>query len=120
MYWNLAMMDWNNTTLDLNRRTNDWNVTTTDWNGLTMLQDVRTVDGNGKTMGRGFIEMLNSLSATFDRKPLRSRIRMTLRMMQFIYYPILAIIAVPDGKNGQNDKKSGRSEERLKTMLIVQ
>ncbi|XP_059509236.1 probable G-protein coupled receptor 139 isoform X1 [Stegostoma tigrinum] len=95
MYWNLAMMDWNNTTLDLNRRTNDWNVTTTDWNGLTMLQDVRTVDGNGKTMGRGFIEMLNSLSATFDRKPLRSRIRMTLRMMQFIYYPILAIIAVP-------------------------
>ncbi|XP_059509234.1 probable G-protein coupled receptor 139 [Stegostoma tigrinum] len=94
MYWNLAMMDWNNITLDSNRRTNDWNVTT-DWNGLTMVQNVRTVDWNGKTLGRGFIEMLNSLSATFDRKPLRSRIRMVLQIIQCIYYPILAIIAVP-------------------------
>ncbi|XP_059509235.1 probable G-protein coupled receptor 139 [Stegostoma tigrinum] len=95
MYWNLAMMDWNNTTLDWNRRTNDWNVTTTDWNGLTMLQNERKVDGNGKTLGRGFIEMLNFLSATFDRKPLKIRILKVLRIMQFIYYPILAIVAVP-------------------------
>ncbi|XP_059509227.1 probable G-protein coupled receptor 139 [Stegostoma tigrinum] len=95
MYWNLAMMDCNNTTLDLILRVNDCYVTTTGWNGLTMLQTVRTFDGNGKTLGRGFIEMLNYLSATFYRKPLRSRIRMALRMMQFIYYPILAIIAVP-------------------------
>ncbi|XP_048409556.1 probable G-protein coupled receptor 139 [Stegostoma tigrinum] len=95
MYWNLAMMDWNNTTLDLNLRTNDLNVTTTDWNGLTMLQNVTTVDGNGKTMGRGFIEMLNSLSATFHWKPLKSRIRIVLQILQLIYYPILAAIAVP-------------------------
>ncbi|XP_048409394.1 probable G-protein coupled receptor 139 [Stegostoma tigrinum] len=95
MYWNLAMMDWNNTTLDLNLRTNDWNVTTIDWNILTMVQNVRTVDGNGKTLGRSFIEMLNSFSATFDRKQMKSRIRMVLRIMQFIYYPILAIVAVP-------------------------
>ncbi|XP_059509230.1 probable G-protein coupled receptor 139 [Stegostoma tigrinum] len=95
MYWNLAMMDWNNTTLDLNPRTNDWNVTTTDWNGLTMLQNVRTFDGNGKTLEMGFIEMLNSLSAAFHRKTLKTRIRLVLRIMQFIYYPILAIVAVP-------------------------
>ncbi|XP_059509260.1 probable G-protein coupled receptor 139 [Stegostoma tigrinum] len=95
MCWNLATIDWNNTTLDLTLRTNDWNVTTTDWNGLTMVQNVRTVEGNGKTLGRGFIEMLNSLSATFDRKPLKSRIRIVLRIMQLIYYPILAVIALP-------------------------
>ncbi|XP_059509239.1 probable G-protein coupled receptor 139 [Stegostoma tigrinum] len=95
MYWNLAMMDWNNTTLDLNLRTNDWNITTTDWNGLTMVQNERTVDGNGKTLGRGFIEMLDSLSATFAWKPLKIRVQMVLQIMQFIYYPILAIIAVP-------------------------
>ncbi|XP_059509264.1 uncharacterized protein LOC132210831 [Stegostoma tigrinum] len=89
------MMDWNNTTLDLNLRTSDWNVTTTDWNFLTMLQNVRTVDGNGKTLGRGFIEMLNSLSAAFARKPLKIRIRKVLQILQFIYYPILAIAAVP-------------------------
>ncbi|XP_059509222.1 probable G-protein coupled receptor 139 isoform X2 [Stegostoma tigrinum] len=39
--------------------------------------------------------MLNSLSATFYRKSLKTRIRLVLRIMQFIYYPILAIIAVP-------------------------
>ncbi|XP_059509266.1 uncharacterized protein LOC132210833 [Stegostoma tigrinum] len=89
------MMDWNNTTLDLNLRTSDWNVTTTDWNGLTVVQNVTTVDGNGKTLGRGFIEMLNSLSAAFARKPLKIRIRMILQILQFIYYPILAIAAVP-------------------------
>ncbi|XP_048409607.1 probable G-protein coupled receptor 139 [Stegostoma tigrinum] len=89
------MMDWNNTTLDLNLRTNNWNVTTTDWNELTMFQQVRTVDGNGKTVGRGFIEMLHSLSATSVRKPLRYRTQIVLRIIQFIYYPILAIIAVP-------------------------
>ncbi|XP_059509231.1 probable G-protein coupled receptor 139 [Stegostoma tigrinum] len=95
MYWNLAMMDWNNVTLDLNRRTNDWNVTTTDWNSLTMVQNVRTVDGNGKTLGRGFIAMLNTLSAISGLKPLRVRIRIILQIIQCIYYPILAIVAVP-------------------------
>ncbi|XP_059509233.1 probable G-protein coupled receptor 139 [Stegostoma tigrinum] len=86
------MMDWNNTTLDLNLKRNVWNVTTTDWNGLTMVQ---TVDGNWKTMGKGFIEMLNSLSDSFAWKPLKIRIRMVLQIMQFIYYPILAIVSVP-------------------------
>ncbi|XP_048408919.2 probable G-protein coupled receptor 139 [Stegostoma tigrinum] len=95
MYWNLAIMDWNNITEDLIRSRNDCNVTTTDWNGLAMAQNVRIIDGNGKTVGRGFIEMLNSLSATFAGKPLKIRVRMVLRIMQFIYYPILAIVAVP-------------------------
>ncbi|XP_059509220.1 probable G-protein coupled receptor 139 [Stegostoma tigrinum] len=89
------MMDWNNATLELNVRTNDWNVTTTDWNGFPMVQNVRTVDGNSKIVGRGFIALLNSLSTASVRKPPSVCIRIILQIIQSIYYPILAIVAVP-------------------------
>ncbi|XP_067909655.1 probable G-protein coupled receptor 139 [Heterodontus francisci] len=60
-----------------------------------MGQNLRTAEWNVTTLGRGLSDVFNSLSAGCDWIPLEWRFGDALRMIQYIYYPILAIIGVP-------------------------
>ncbi|XP_067880268.1 uncharacterized protein [Heterodontus francisci] len=64
----------NVTTMDLNQRTMDWNVT---------------------TMGRSFSSDLFYLSTYYNQITLEYRIYYALLVLQYIYYPLLAIVGVP-------------------------
>ncbi|XP_067881317.1 probable G-protein coupled receptor 139 [Heterodontus francisci] len=60
-----------------------------------MGQNLRTAEWNVTTLRRGLSDVFNSLSAGYDWIPLEWRFGDALRMIQYIYYPILAIIGVP-------------------------
>ncbi|XP_067875554.1 probable G-protein coupled receptor 139 [Heterodontus francisci] len=85
---NLRAKDWNVATMGPNLRTIDWNVT-------AIGQSLKTIDWNVTTMDRSFSWDLNFLTANYDRLALESRIFRTLVIIQYIYYPILAIFGVP-------------------------
>ncbi|XP_067883917.1 probable G-protein coupled receptor 139 [Heterodontus francisci] len=74
--------------IDQNRRTTDLNV-------AAMGQNLRTAEWNVTTMGRGLSDVFDSLTSDYDWIPLEWRIGDALRMIQYIYYPILAIFGVP-------------------------
>ncbi|XP_067882854.1 probable G-protein coupled receptor 139 [Heterodontus francisci] len=69
-------------------RTIDSNVTTMDHN-------LRTIDWNVTTIDRSFSSDLYLLSTNYDWYSLDFRIYLALRIIQYIYYPTLAIIGVP-------------------------
>ncbi|XP_067884090.1 G-protein coupled receptor 39-like [Heterodontus francisci] len=72
-----------------------WNLRTIDWNVTRMSQNLRRIDWNITTMGRSFSWDLHILSTDYDSLSLQSRIHYALMIMQYIYYPILAIVGVP-------------------------
>ncbi|XP_067884092.1 uncharacterized protein [Heterodontus francisci] len=72
-----------------------WNLRTIDWNITRMSQNLRRIDWNITTMGRSFSWDLHILSTDYDSLSLQSRIHYALMIMQYIYYPILAIVGVP-------------------------
>ncbi|XP_067881247.1 probable G-protein coupled receptor 139 [Heterodontus francisci] len=59
-----------------------------DWN-------LRTIDLNVTTTGRSLSYWFDRLTADYYKKTLANRIYYALKMMQHIYYPILAIVGVP-------------------------
>ncbi|XP_067894322.1 probable G-protein coupled receptor 139 [Heterodontus francisci] len=61
----------------------------------SMGQNLRTIDWNVTTTDRSFSLDLYFLSAHYDSLSLESQIYYTLRIIQYIYYPMLAIISVP-------------------------
>ncbi|XP_067913714.1 probable G-protein coupled receptor 139 [Heterodontus francisci] len=91
---NLRKMDWNVTTMGQNLRTIDWNVTTMDWNVTTMGQNLRTIDWNVQQW-TGFIPLVWPGTADYFWITFKWRIYYALKMVQTIYYPILAITGVP-------------------------
>ncbi|XP_067882923.1 probable G-protein coupled receptor 139 [Heterodontus francisci] len=60
-----------------------------------MDQNLTAVDGNVTTMGRNFIWEFDILSTNYDWYSLDYRMYLALRIIQYIYYPTLAIIGVP-------------------------
>ncbi|XP_067835403.1 probable G-protein coupled receptor 139 [Heptranchias perlo] len=68
---------------------------TVDWNVKTMGHNLVTIDWNVTTMGRSFSWDFDYLSANYDRLRLAVRIYLALRIIQRIYYPILAVAGVP-------------------------
>ncbi|XP_067877611.1 probable G-protein coupled receptor 139 [Heterodontus francisci] len=74
--------------MDQNLRKKDWNVTTMD-------QNLRTINWNVTIMDKSLIWEFDYLSAKYDRLSLASRITYALWIVQYIYYPILAIVGVP-------------------------
>ncbi|XP_067882071.1 probable G-protein coupled receptor 139 [Heterodontus francisci] len=73
----------------------DQNLRTIDWNVTTMDQNLRKVDWNVTTMDRSLSSWFYSLTADGDWIPLDWRISAAFKMIQCIYYPILAIVGVP-------------------------
>ncbi|XP_067884129.1 probable G-protein coupled receptor 139 [Heterodontus francisci] len=71
------------------------NLRTRDWNVATMEQKLRTINWNVTTMGRSLSYWFDSLTADDDWITLDWRISDALKMIQCIYYPILAIVGVP-------------------------
>ncbi|XP_067884335.1 probable G-protein coupled receptor 139 [Heterodontus francisci] len=65
----------------------NWNVTATG-------QNLRTIDWNVRRMNRSFIWEFDCLSTYYDWLPLDNRIYFTMKIIQHIYYPILAIVGV--------------------------
>ncbi|XP_067835358.1 probable G-protein coupled receptor 139 [Heptranchias perlo] len=68
---------------------------TIDWIVTTMGHNLVTIDWNVTTMGRSFSWDFDYLSANYDRLRLAVRIYLALRIIQKIYYPILAVAGVP-------------------------
>ncbi|XP_067882871.1 probable G-protein coupled receptor 139 [Heterodontus francisci] len=60
-----------------------------------MGQNMRTVDGNVTTMNRSLSWDFDHLSANYTGLPLKWRIYFALLIIQYIYYPLLAIVGVP-------------------------
>ncbi|XP_067909677.1 probable G-protein coupled receptor 139 [Heterodontus francisci] len=60
-----------------------------------MSQNLKTIEWNVTTMNKGFSYWFNHLTADDDWMRLEWRIEYALKMIQSIYYPILAIVGVP-------------------------
>ncbi|XP_067909621.1 probable G-protein coupled receptor 139 [Heterodontus francisci] len=70
------------------------NLGTIDWNVTALDQNLRTIYWNVATMGRSFSWNQNILSTFYDVLSFDTRINLTLMLIQFIYYPMLAMIGV--------------------------
>ncbi|GCB72296.1 hypothetical protein scyTo_0006236 [Scyliorhinus torazame] len=60
-----------------------------------MDRDIRKVDWNDTTNGKSLSSELDYLIANSAVLSLASRIYWALRIIQYIYYPVLAIVGVP-------------------------
>ncbi|XP_038642993.1 probable G-protein coupled receptor 139 [Scyliorhinus canicula] len=71
------------------------NLSTFDWNILTMDHNMRTAGWNVTATQKSFTGDLHYLSTGYDRMSFDNRVKLTLEVIQYIYYPILAIVGVP-------------------------
>uniref|UniRef100_UPI00398E50A3 probable G-protein coupled receptor 139 n=1 Tax=Pristiophorus japonicus TaxID=55135 RepID=UPI00398E50A3 len=86
------------------------NLRTVDWSDTTMYQNLKKMDWNVTTNGRSFILYFNFLVAHYEELSLLLRIRYAFRIIQYIYFPVLAgvgftvniltIVILPRGKCG--------------------
>ncbi|XP_067883461.1 probable G-protein coupled receptor 139 [Heterodontus francisci] len=88
IHLSLRKIDWNAATMGQNLRTIAWNVT-------RMGHNLKTIDRNAATTDRSFSWEYDYLSAYYDELSLNWRILLSLSIIQYFYYPILAIVAVP-------------------------
>ncbi|XP_067878420.1 probable G-protein coupled receptor 139 [Heterodontus francisci] len=81
----------------------DQNLRTIDWNVTTMDSYLRTVDLYVTTMDRSFVPTIGRtlswdlyiFSKYHDQLSLEYRMQLALQIIQYFYYPILAIVGVP-------------------------
>uniref|UniRef100_UPI00398F36B7 probable G-protein coupled receptor 139 n=1 Tax=Pristiophorus japonicus TaxID=55135 RepID=UPI00398F36B7 len=86
------------------------NLRTADWSDTTIYQNLKKMDWNVTTNGRSFILYFNFLVAYYEELSLLLRIRYAFRIIQYIYFPVLAgvgftvniltIVILPRGKCG--------------------
>ncbi|XP_067881836.1 probable G-protein coupled receptor 139 [Heterodontus francisci] len=73
----------------------DQNLKTRHWNAKTMGQNLRTIDWNVTTMDMSLSHWFDYLTADYYWVKFDDRIFYALKMIQAIYYPLLAIVGVP-------------------------
>uniref|UniRef100_UPI00398F89E4 probable G-protein coupled receptor 139 n=1 Tax=Pristiophorus japonicus TaxID=55135 RepID=UPI00398F89E4 len=66
-----------------------------DWNDTSMDQNLKTVGSNVTTMDRDFTWDVFLASISYTSWPLLYRIKVTLQLSQYFYYPLLAAVGVP-------------------------
>ncbi|XP_048379911.2 probable G-protein coupled receptor 139 [Stegostoma tigrinum] len=80
-------IDWHAVTMIQPRKTTDWTVTEVN-------QDLKKTEWHVATMNRTLSSALSYLSTGYNELPLKNRIKYMLRVIQAIYYPILAIVGL--------------------------
>ncbi|XP_048379894.1 probable G-protein coupled receptor 139 [Stegostoma tigrinum] len=67
---------------------------TIDWTATEVSQNLKKVDWHVATMNRSLSSALHHLTASYDELSLKHRIKYVLRVIQAIYYPLLAIVGL--------------------------
>ncbi|XP_048379903.1 probable G-protein coupled receptor 139 isoform X1 [Stegostoma tigrinum] len=80
-------IDWDIITMIQPRKTIDWTATQVN-------QDLKKPKWHVATMNRTLSSALSHLSTGYNELPLKSRIKYMLRVIQAVYYPILAIVGL--------------------------